>query len=75
MSLSEHFRRDNTEGYDAADLAALNAAWTRITAHGAPGEDEDDIGVRSMLNHWGEQLLAAYDAGRRGDDLVAWFYQ
>jgi hypothetical protein len=40
------FRADNTDGYDAAELAELNAAWTRITSHGAP-LDSDDIAIRS----------------------------
>jgi hypothetical protein len=68
------FRDDNTEGYDAGELVELNAAWERIMSHGAPAEDDDDMAVRSMLDHWSETLLAEYDAGKRGGNLVAWFY-
>jgi hypothetical protein len=68
------FRDDNTNGYDAAELAELNAAWTRIASHGAP-LDSDDIAVRSMLDNWSETLLAEYAAGKRGADLTAWFYE
>lgn len=74
MARPDRFRMDNTEGYSADDLAALNAAWRQITSHGAPAEDTDDIGEASMLDHWSERLLAEYDAGKRGERLVAWFY-
>jgi hypothetical protein len=67
---AKRFRSDNTEGYNADDLAALNAAWERINRHGGNTLAEDD----PLLDHWAETLLAEYDAGKRGDALVAWFY-
>ncbi len=69
----KHYRQDNTEGYDQAELAELNAAWSQITSHGVM-VGADDIATRSMLDNWSETLLAEYAAGKRGDDLVAWFY-
>jgi hypothetical protein len=66
-----YFRPDNTEGYDAADLAALNLAWAQITSHGAYALDDDDV----MLDNWAETLLAEYDAGKRAGDLTDWFYR
>jgi len=64
---TDRFRRDNTEGYDAADLAELNAAWDRlaISAH-----DSSDIVAASMQDHLSEKLLSRFDAGERGDALV-----
>ncbi len=70
----KRFREDNTQGYDAAELADLNTAWEQITSHGAPSDDDDDIAVKSMLNNWSETLLSEYDAGKRGAGLTAWFY-
>jgi len=70
--MKPEFRTDNTEGYDAADLKARNAAWDEITSHGAP-TDSDDIWAQSMLQNWAERLLAAYDDGKRGKQLTAWF--
>ncbi len=69
----EHYRQDNTEGYAEAELAELNAAWGQITSHGVT-VDDDDMATESMLGNWSETLLAEYDAGKRGDALVAWFY-
>jgi hypothetical protein len=46
----DYFRRDNTEGYDAADLAILNAAWNSLPISVA------DRGLR------GGALVAAYYA-------------
>jgi hypothetical protein len=68
------FRGDNTEGYDASELAELNAAWRQITSHGVD-TGSDDLAIQSMLDHWEAELLSTYDAGNRGEDLVAWFYQ
>jgi len=67
-----YFRTDNTEGYDEADLAALNAAWESL---GVSVLDEDDaIDTKTMLDHIAARLLAEYDAGKRGDALVAFYY-
>ena len=62
------FRRDNTDGYDAAELALLNEAWDRlsINAHDA----SSDIVVASLQDGISETLLARFDAGERGDALV-----
>jgi hypothetical protein len=68
------FRTDNTDGYDERELAELNAAWQKITSHGAPDERDDDPDIQSMFEHWQAELLASYDAGKRGEALVAWFY-
>jgi hypothetical protein len=69
------FRQDNTQGYGDAELGELNAAWNRITSHGGYAlEDSDLIHDKSMLDHWSETLLSEYDAGKRGDALVEWFY-
>lgn len=67
------FTCHNTDGYDTDALLALNAAWEEITSHGAP-DDEGDLAVKSMLDHWSEKLLLSYDQGNRGSALVAWFY-
>lgn len=71
----ERFRLDNTQGYSKHDLTLLNAAWDQITSHGAPADPTDDLAAQSMLDQWAEQLLAHYDAGCRGERLVAWFYE
>jgi hypothetical protein len=63
------FTTDNTEGYTAADLQALNAAWAQMISEFELQEDDKPI-----LDHWSEQLLVAYDAGKRGKALTAWFY-
>jgi len=65
---TDRFRADNTEGYDAADLAELNAAWDRlaISTHDA----SSDIVAASMQDHLSETLLSRFDAGARGDALV-----
>jgi hypothetical protein len=68
------FRADNTEGYNEQELDELNAAWRQIASHGVV-EDADDLAVQSMLDHWESELLVNYDAGKRGDALVAWFYE
>jgi hypothetical protein len=60
------FRQDNTKGYDQESLDDLNTAWTQVTSHGSQGDD--------VLDYWAEILLAAYDDGKRGTDLLVWFY-
>ena len=70
--MADKFRADNTDGYNAAELAELNTAWARI-ASAAPDPD-DDWAIQDMLDNWSETLLTEYDAGKRGEDLVAWFY-
>jgi hypothetical protein len=66
------FRPDNTEGYSAADLAALNAAFDTIMAENAPtnGERSDDTAFKSWQDSVAERLLARYDAGERGESLT-----
>lgn len=65
------FRDDNTEGYTATDLAALNAAFATIM-----GDSEwctEDDAYKSWQDHVAETLLSRYDAGERGDSLlVGW---
>lgn len=70
--MTDRFRRDNTEGYDVNDLAALNAAWQQIVPTNQP---ETDIAILSMHDHWAEQLLAEFDAGKRGNDLTLWYFE
>jgi len=70
--MADQFRADNTDGYSADELAELNAAWTRI-ASAAP-DPGIDWAIRDMLDNWSDTLLAEYDSGKRGEDLVAWFY-
>ena len=73
--MTAQFHEDNTDGYSVDELAELNAAWARITSHGAYAlDDPDDLTSRSMLDNWAETLLAEYDAGKRGEALTAWFY-
>ena len=56
-------------------MAELNNAWDQITSHGGFAfEDSDDLAGLSMLDNWSETLPAAYDDGKRGDALTAWFY-
>jgi len=62
------FRDDNTEGYDAADLKALNAALERLAIS---EHDSSDIMVASLQDHLAEKLLSRFDDGLRGDDLLA----
>ena len=61
----EYFRTDNTEGYSAEDLAALNAAWNLL---GISVFDED--AVKTVQDHVAAGLLAAFDRGLRGAALV-----
>jgi len=69
------FTAHNTDHcYNNSELAELNAAWADIASHSAP-IDSDDIAAQSMLDHWAETLLIAYNDGKRGRDLVAWFYK
>jgi hypothetical protein len=67
------FRSDNTEGYDERELAELNTAWARLIADAAtcdsPPLNADDLG-----DYWSAELLHAYDSGKRGSDLLGWFY-
>jgi hypothetical protein len=66
------FTDDNTNGYDASDLAALNAAWNTLPC--LVLDEDADIGAQSMLDHVSEQLLYSYDRGLRGEALVAFYY-
>ena len=65
---TDRFRRDNTEGYDAADLAELNAAWDRLAI--SPHDASSDFGVECLQDHLSEKLLARFDAGARGEALT-----
>ncbi len=67
-----YFRDDNTEGYDAADLEILNAAWSSFPISVA---DDTDIGVKSTQDHIAAELLFRFDAGKRGDELTAFYYE
>lgn len=69
-----HFRDDNTEGYDAAALAELNAAFDKIMAQYASAWSKAAPVVRvhykSWQDHIGEVLQYLFDQGVRGDNLV-----
>lgn len=60
----KRFRTDNTEGYDTADLAALNEAFDIIMSY----EDCEDSD-KSHRDAVAEALLARYDRGLRGKAL------
>ncbi len=63
------FRTDNTEGYSAADLAALNTAWESCSSFLASYR-RDDAARKSWVDYMSAQILANYDAGLRGEDLT-----
>lgn len=65
------FTTDNTEGYTADDLAILNAAWESLPLTNI---DPDELAGKSLLDHVAEQLLAEFDAGKRGADLTEFYY-
>lgn len=67
-----YFRTDNTQGYDADDLEALNSAWNSLPC--VVLDEDDDITTKSMLDHISSELLFRYDHGLRGDALVAFYY-
>jgi hypothetical protein len=62
------FTADDTEGYTAADLALLNAAWESLSISTA---DASDMWAKSMQDHVAERLIFDFDRGLRGADLVA----
>ncbi len=64
------FTTDNTDGYSATDLAALNEAFVSICRVGDLPWYSDDIRMASLLDYICEQLLFAFDQGKRGVDLV-----
>lgn len=66
------FTPDNTSGYSAADLKVLNAAWNSLPC--VVLDEDADIGAQSMLDHISQELLHAYDQGRRGEALLAFYY-
>lgn len=66
----DRFRTDNTDGYSAAELVELNAAWRSLPLPGDDGTPE----VESMLDHCAEELLHAYDSGKRGPALTKWYF-
>ena len=61
------FRPDNTDGYDASELAELNAAWEWML-------EDPNTYTDSVLDQWSATLMDEYDAGKRGDELIAWVY-
>ena len=67
-----YFRPDNTEGYSRDDLRALNAAWDSLPISVA---DDWEDAVKSIQDHVAARLLAAYDRGLRGEELVAFYYR
>jgi hypothetical protein len=68
-----NFSADNTPGYDAAGLAALNAAWDELAA--AARNSQPPLDLEAYGDYWSERLLLKYDRGARGAGLLAWFYQ
>lgn len=72
--MPNRFRTDNTEGYDEGELAELNAAWHEIVA-AAETCDSPPIDAETHGDYWAETLLYQFDSGKRGPDLVGWFYQ
>ncbi len=67
----EHYRADNTEGYEPSELAELNAAWRKIIVL----TKECDTPALDAFDYYSETLLEQYDMGKRGRSLVAWFYR
>ncbi|HEY2418842.1 MAG TPA: hypothetical protein VGH84_13040 [Steroidobacteraceae bacterium] len=67
-----HFTHDNTNGYDDADLALLNRAYASLPV--TVTDEDETIDSKSVCDYCAEQLLFAYDQGKRGDALVAWYY-
>jgi hypothetical protein len=69
MTNMNQFREDNTDGYNAADLTALNAAWSKATEH-----DHllgmDDWARSEHHKYLSTSLLAAYDKGLRDQELL-----
>jgi len=58
-----HFTSDNTEGYSAADLADLNAAFSvRMSELRSQGVDVDAEDAKSLRDHVAERVLAAFDS-------------
>jgi hypothetical protein len=65
------FTQDNTEGYNAADLANLNAAYSAIVnLQSAWFADADEVAAKSQEDHIASKLLARYDIGVRGNNLL-----
>ena len=65
------FRGDNTDGYTAKDLEALNVAWESLPISVA---DADDIAVASVQKHIMTALMEHYDRGLRGEALIEFYY-
>jgi hypothetical protein len=64
------FRQDNTQGYDDADLAAMNEAFERSVNMrlGQPGKVSDLH--PSLLDRLAEEVQFAFDQGFRDYQLV-----
>lgn len=61
-TMADCFRDDNTDGYDADELAQLNTLFAEFCA--TEGVDPDDAD-KSHLDRIAERVLAAYDDIRR----------
>ena len=64
-----HFSMDNTEGYDAVQIASLNAMF--LDACGEMGIDPCDPdgtdNYENVMQNLGERILADYDVSRGMD--------
>ena len=69
------FNAENTSGYTATDLAVLIATFAAIVNNDYPTLMEaladHEPRAEQQAQNIEEQLLAAYDDGLRGDDLIA----
>jgi hypothetical protein len=63
------FTADNTNGYTDEDLAELNAAYDEII--GSFQLDDDPMVRKTVNDDFAETLLARFDNGLRGAELVA----
>jgi hypothetical protein len=68
--MSDRFTSDNTPDYDSDALRALNFAFQATCEDADLPASSDDIGLASMHDAMAETILAWYDEGRRGKDLI-----
>lgn len=67
----DRFRTDNTDGYAAADLANLNAAFSvRMSGLRWHGIDVDADDAASLLDNVAERILADYDSRNRSEGSI-----
>lgn len=64
------FTSENTDGYSAIALADLNWAFDRVLADNRGQFANDELGRKSWEDAIAERLLAAYDDGKRGAELI-----